>query len=375
MTHRQPPQRGVPGQPPAILVWMIGLAALFFVLAGLKTVSHIVTPFLLAAFLAIISAPVLAWLQERGVPSVISILFLFSLVGVAFFLLFLALQGAAGSLAEQAPQYQAKLGGWMEQLRAMAEARGAPPELLPLEIPLPQASTLTGMATSIATGLGQFTAHTLLVLLAFMFLLLEERTLSDKLSAAFPGRRRARVRTRRFLRSVYRYLLIKTGASLLTGVLVGTGLSLLGIDFAILWGILAGLLNFIPTIGSFIAAVPALMIAVISADLIDILLVLILYVVVNISIGSILEPRLLGRTLGLSPVIVLISLLVWGWVFGPIGMLLAVPLTMIAKLALDSSPQTRWAGILLSDRVRRLPNERQPGKRTHATGPESETGS
>ncbi|MFO7582373.1 AI-2E family transporter [Guyparkeria sp.] len=342
-------------QRPGAVVWLVGAAAVFILLAGLKTVSHIVTPFLLAAFLAIISAPVLAWMHQRGVPSILSILLLFSLVGFAFFLLFLALQGAAESLAVQAPQYQAKLAGWIDHLRNQLEVRGAPPELLPDTIPLPQASTVTGMATGIATGLGQLTAHTLLVLLAFMFLLLEERTLAEKLAAAFPGRRRARVRTRRFLRSVFHYLLIKTGASLLTGVLVGVGLSLLGIDFAILWGIVAGLLNFIPTIGSFIAAIPALLVAIVSAEPVDVLMVVALYLVVNVSIGSILEPRLLGRSLGLSPVIVLISLLVWGWVFGPIGMLLAVPLTMIAKLALDSSPQTRWAGILLSDRVRRPP--------------------
>ncbi|MFP4251309.1 MAG: AI-2E family transporter [Guyparkeria sp.] len=340
---------------PSPLAWLLGAAAVFILLAGLKTVSHIVTPFLLAAFLAIISAPPMAWMQRRGVPGLISILFLFSLVGLAFFLLFVALQGAAESLATQAPAYQAKLAGWLEQIRNMLAERGAPPELLPAQIPLPATSTITGTATGIATGLGQFTASTLLVLLAFMFLLLEERTFADKLAAAFPGRRRARVRTRRFLRSVYRYLLIKTGASLVTGVLIGVGLSWLGIDFAILWGILAGLLNFIPTIGSFIAAVPALLVTVVSGSTIDLFLVAALYLLVNISIGSVLEPRLLGRSLGLSPVIVLISLLVWGWVFGPIGMLLAVPLTMIAKLALDSSPQTRWAGILLSDRVRRQP--------------------
>ncbi|MFW6021471.1 MAG: AI-2E family transporter [Guyparkeria sp.] len=340
---------------PSPLTWLLGAAAVFILLAGLKTVSHIVTPFLLAAFLAIISAPPMAWMQRRGVPSPVSILFLFSLVGVAFFLLFVALQGAAESLATQAPAYQAKLAGWLEHIRAMLTERGAPPELLPEQIPLPATSTITGTATEIASGLGQFTASTLLVLLAFMFLLLEERTFADKLTAAFPGRRRARVRTRRFLRSVYRYLIIKTGASLSTGLLVGMGLGWLGIDFAILWGILAGLLNFIPTIGSFIAAVPALLVTVVSGTGIDLFLVAALYLVVNISIGSILEPRLMGRSLGLSPVIVLISLLVWGWVFGPIGMLLAVPLTMIAKLALDSNPQTRWAGILLSDRVRRQP--------------------
>ena len=337
---------------PSALYWLVGMAAAFILLAGLKAVSHIVTPFLLAAFLAIISAPLMTGMQKRGVPSLISILLLFSLVGLAFFLLFLALQGAAESLAVQAPQYQAKLGGWLEHIQALLAAKGVPNSLIPDTLPLPKTSTLTNLATGIAAGLGQFTAQTTLVLLAFMFLLLEERTLSDKLTAAFPRRRRARVRSRRFLRSVYRYLLIKTAASTLTGLLIGVGLSILGVDFAILWGIVAGLLNFIPTIGSFIAAIPALLVAVVSNDVLHILLVLGLYLVVNISIGSIMEPRLLGRTLGLSPVIVLISLLVWGWVFGPIGMLLAVPLTMIAKLALDSSPKTRWAGILLSDQVR-----------------------
>lgn len=345
---------GEPNTPrtPSVLYWLLGTAAAFIVLAGLKTVSHIVTPFLLAAFLSIISVPLMTAMQKRGVPSLLSILLLFLLVGVAFFLLFLALQNAAESLVVQAPQYQAKLSGWMESIQVMLTARGVPADLIPQGIPLPEASTVTNLATTIAAGMGQFTATTLLVLLAFMFLLLEERTLSDKLTAAFPNRRRARVRSRRFLRSVYRYLLIKTGASTLTGLLVGIGLSLMGIDFAILWGIVAGLLNFIPTIGSFIAAIPAILVAIVSADALHILLVIGLYLVVNVSIGSIMEPRLLGRSLGLSPVVVLISLLVWGWVFGPVGMLLAVPLTMIAKLALDSNPTTRWAGILLSDQVR-----------------------
>ena len=80
--------------------------------------------------------------------------------------------------------------------------------------------------------------------------------------------------------------------------------------------------------------------------------VIALYAVTNVVIGSVLEPRFLGQSLGLSPLVVLISLLVWGWVFGPIGMLLSVPLTMIAKLALESGPETRWLGILLSDRVK-----------------------
>lgn len=338
---------------PASLHWLLGAAALVIVLGGLKAISHILTPFLLAAFLAIISAPPLGWMQRRGVPGPISVLVLFSLVGFTFFLLFLALKGAAESMAAQAPVYQARFTGWVLELRQFIDERGLPPDLMPSELSLPPTTTITGAARGIAGGLGQFTATSLLVLLAFMFLLLEERTLYAKLDAAFPHRRRARVRTRRFLRSVNRYLLIKTLASTATGLIIGIGLVPIGVDFPILWGIVAGLLNFIPTIGSIIAAIPAVLIAFLGLGIPEGLATLGLYVAVNTMIGSILEPRFTGRSLGLSPLVVLVALLIWGYVFGPVGMLLAVPLTMITKLALDASPQTRWAGILLSDDVRR----------------------
>ncbi len=332
--------------------WLLAAAAFVVILAGLRAVSHIVTPILLAAFLAIICAAPLSWAKQRHIPGSLAILVLFSAVGFGFFLLFLALKNTAESLAVQAPVYQAQLGAWLEDVRALLTSHGLPGDRLPTEIPLPGAETLTGAARSIASGLGQFTATSLLVLLAFIFLLLEEHTLPGKLEEAFPGRVRARVRARRFMRSVYRYLVIKSLTSIATGVLVGAGLAVMGVDFALLWGILAGLLNFIPTIGSIIAAVPAILVSLLGQGVTEALIVLVLFVVVNVGIGSLLEPRYMGRSLGLSPLVVLISLLVWGWVFGPVGMLLAVPLTMIAKLALESAPQTRWAAVMISDKAK-----------------------
>jgi predicted PurR-regulated permease PerM len=332
--------------------WLIGAAALLIILGSLKAVSHIITPFLLAAFLAVICAPPLAWMHQKRVPGPLAVLILFARVGLSFFLLFLAFKGAAESMASQAPFYQERLLGWLLHARELLLARGVPEDLFPESLPLPTTATISGAAGGIAGGLGQFTASTFLVLLIFMFLLMEERTLSEKLSAAFPGRRRGRVRMRRFLRSVYRYLLIKSAASAATGLLVGIGLALIGVDFPLLWGVLAGLLNFIPNIGSIIAAVPAVLMAVLGLGVTEVFLVVMLYVVVNVGIGSVLEPRFMGRTLGLSPLVVLVSLLVWGWVFGPVGMLLSIPLTMVAKLALEAKPETRWAGILMSDRVR-----------------------
>ncbi|MBK5935314.1 MAG: AI-2E family transporter [Halorhodospira halophila] len=331
--------------------WLVGGAALVIILAGLQAVSGIVNPLLLAAFLAIASATPLNWMQRRGVPAAVAVMILFLGVGLVFFLLFLALRGAVETMAAQAPQYQEQLTVVFGQVRDYVVAMGVPPEALPEEVPLPAVGTLTDAAATIASGIGQFTAATFLVLLAFMFLLLEESTLPGKLSVAFPASRRARVRTRRFLHAVDRYIFIKSATSTLTGVIIGTGLWLIGVDFPILWGILAGLLNFIPTVGSIIAAAPAVVVALLGGGLLDAVLTVVLYVAVNVAIGSITEPRLMGRTLGLSPLVVLISLMVWGWVFGPVGMLLSIPLTMIAKLALEAQPETRWIAVLLSDRA------------------------
>lgn len=333
-------------------LWLFGLAALVIIIGGLKAISHIITPFLLAAFLAIICIPPLTWMQKKGIPGFVAFVLLFSTVGFSFFLLFLAIKGTSESLVLQAPIYQARMTEQLLLLRMLATEYGVPEEFIPTAIPLPNVSTLTGLARNVAGALGQFTAYTFFVLLVFMFLLLEERSIVSKVEAAFPDKKRFRVRTRSFLRSVNRYLAIKTTSSMATGIIVGVGLSIIGVDFPILWGVLAGVLNFIPTIGSIVAAVPAILIAVLGLGVTEAMMTLALYVVVNVIIGSVIEPRFLGQTLGLSPVIVLVSLLLWGWVFGPVGMLLSILLTMIVKLALESSPQTRWLGIMLSDGVK-----------------------
>lgn len=333
-------------------LWLFGLAAVVVIMAGLKAISQIITPFMLAAFLMIICLPPLTWMQRKGVPNFISILLLFCTVGFSFFLLFLALKEAAESLVHQAPAYQAKFAAQLVQLQVFAQEHGVPAEMIPTAIPLPNVSTITGLAKEIATALTQFTAYTFFVLLVFMFLLLEERSMQARIAAAFPKNKRLRVRTRHFLRSVNHYLAIKTISSLATGIFIGIGLSIIGVDFALLWAILAGVLNFIPTIGSIVAAIPGILVALLGLSVGDAFLTFILYVVVNTVIGSIIEPRFLGQTLGLSPVIVLVSLMLWGWALGPVGMLLSILLTMIVKLALESSPQTRWLGIMLSDDVK-----------------------
>ncbi|MEE4603913.1 MAG: AI-2E family transporter [Desulfobacteraceae bacterium] len=150
-------------------------------------------------------------------------------------------------------------------------------------------------------------------------------------------------------------MVIKSLASLATALCIWVWLWILGIDFAVLWAILAFLLNFIPFVGAILMTIPAVLLALVQIDLLTMLLVALGYFVANTVIGSILEPRIMGRGLGISTLAVFLSLLFWGWVLGTVGVFLAVPLTMALIVALESSPQTRPIAILLGPEVIQKP--------------------
>jgi predicted PurR-regulated permease PerM len=148
------------------------------------------------------------------------------------------------------------------------------------------------------------------------------------------------------------YMVIKTYISLGTGILVTTWLTILKVDYAILWGILAFMFNFVPNVGSIIAAIPAVLLAVVQWGPGTALLAAGGYILINVGIGNFVEPRLMGSKLGLSPLVVFLSLVFWFWVLGPVGMLLSVPLTMTMKIALSSSEETAWISTLLGGAVK-----------------------
>ena len=144
---------------------------------------------------------------------------------------------------------------------------------------------------------------------------------------------------------------IKTLISLVTGIFITIWLTIIGVDYPLLWGLLAFALNYVPNIGSIIAALPAVLLAIIQLGLMRALLAAAGYIVINLLMGSVVEPRFMGRGLGLSTLVVFLSLLFWGWILGPVGMLLSVPLTITAKIALDSRDETRWIAVLLGSEI------------------------
>jgi AI-2 transport protein TqsA len=206
---------------------------------------------------------------------------------------------------------------------------------------------LMKVAGDTLTGLSGLLSNILFIMLTVIFILLEASGFPQKLRAAVKDPEESLGRLSTFTESVNRYLAIKTFTSLMTGVLIWIWLWILGVNYALLWGLLAFLFNYVPNIGSFIAAIPAILMAFIQLDARAGLLASLGYIAVNVAVGSVIEPRFMGRGLGLSTLVVFLSLGFWGWVLGPVGMVLSVPLTMIVKIALESSEETRWVAVIL----------------------------
>lgn len=209
--------------------------------------------------------------------------------------------------------------------------------------------TLISLAASVAGSIGHLLSNTFLILLAVIFILLETGTFTSKMKDAFTHTDEAAARGKEIIESIHDYIVIKTGVSLATGLLIALWLRILGVPYAGLWGLLAFLFNFIPNIGSFIAAIPAVLIAWLELTTVPAMAAAAGFVFVNAVIGNFIEPRLMGRGLGLSPLVVFCSMVFWGWVLGPVGMLLSVPLTMTLRIALEGFDDTKWIATLMGN--------------------------
>ncbi len=325
---------------------LFAAAAFVVVIAGLRAAEVILVPFLLALFITVICASPTFWLQRKGVPTFIAVL-LMVLAILAVELLFVALVGTSiNNFIESIPFYQQRL---KEEagavLRLLTHFGLSIPDRSMVEMIDPGAAMR--LIANMLTGLGGVLTNTFLILITVIFMLLEAAGFPAKLETAFGSMERTANYLREFTGGIRRYLAMKTVVSLATGVSVGVLIAALRIDFPILWGVLAFLFNYVPNIGSMIAALPAVMLAYIQFGPIRALIAAAGYLAINLIFGNLIEPRLMGRGLGLSTLVVFVSLVFWGWVLGPVGMLLSVPLTMTAKIALDSHPETRWLAVLL----------------------------
>ena len=366
-----PPQLTSASQ--AILIF----AALVIIVAGIKAAEALVVPLLLSIFISIVAAGPMRFMQNHGLPTWAAlIIILLILLGALSLVAGLVIR-SVNSLATEWPTYEAVILEWVAYTLDLLRPYGIDISMDVVREQL-DPSTALAMAGNLARGLGSALSNGLFIMLTVGFILMEGAGFPEKLRAVLQYPDRDLPHFFRIVDTVNHYMGIKTLISLITGLLAFTLTAALGIDFPVLWGLLAFLLNFVPTIGSIIAGIPPVLVAFIQLGPWPAVIAAGGYLTLNLVMGNLVEPRYMGRGLGLSVLVVFLSLIFWGWVLGPVGMLLSVPLTMAAKIALEANPGTRHIAVLLGpagtvgDRIDNTTDEAAPQASTAAEEPESE---
>jgi len=322
------------------------LAAFIIVVAGMRAANSLMVTFLLSSFFAIICAPPFMYLLNKGVPAWVSLICVVIFICLLQLILISIITTSVSDFSKDLPLYQERISGLTGQFFNLLSSWG-------VDIPKDKVteyfdpSAIFKLAVSALGNLGGVLSNSFLIILTVIFMLFEGASIPAKLRTAFGENSTHMDHIQRFLDTVKQYMTIKTVISLATGTIIYTWLLLLGVDYPLLWALLAFLFNFVPNIGSIIAAVPTVLLALIQLGPLYALLTALGYVSVNMIMGNVIEPRYMGRGLGLSTLVVFLSLVFWGWVFGPVGMLLSVPLTMLLKIAFESSEDTQWLAILM----------------------------
>ena len=335
--------------------FLLMAACLVVVVAGLKLAGSLIVTFLVAIFVSMLAIPPMRWLQSKGVPAPLAVLAV--LLGI--FSLFAGVGalvgGSLNDFTSALPEYRESFQQRLEKISSPVQQFLAERNLSVKDLPIAPTSLLPkllDMAGGTIAGMASFVTNLVVVLLTTVFILAEAVDFPKKLQAALATFSKHPTDLTRFesvMHQVRDYLVIKTAMSLLTGILVGFWVWAWGVDFPFLWGMVAFLLNYIPNLGSIIAAFPPVVLALVQpgGSLSLAVAVGLGYLAVNLVVGNFIEPRLMGRRLGLSTLVVFLSLGFWGWVWGGVGMLLSVPLTMIVKILLQNSDDLRWIAILL----------------------------
>ncbi len=342
------------------LRFLITLAAAFILTQGLRFAQPILLPVALAGFLAVICLPCVFWLARRRVPLNLAILVTVLVAAGVFSLLILVgsqqLRALQAQILIQIDAIRPQLDPWFRQIEAWIPIVGEG-ELRQTFLRLLNVATLTTLATGATTWALSFLSGTFLVFLILVFALREAAVLPRKLRAISVDALASDKRYRKIVDEVQGYLVIKTLVSLLTGMLLGLWTWAMGLELPVLFGLIAFVLNYVPTIGSIIASVPAIALALVQVDPatseflgIDVrgaAIVGLGYLAVNVVFGNWIEPTMMGRRLGMSTLVVILSLVFWGWLWGPVGALLSVPLTMVVKIMLENTKDLRWISVLI----------------------------
>ncbi len=321
-------------------------AAFLIIISVAMYAADIITPILLALFISVVLAQPINWLEKKKVSSGWAIF----IVLVGSLLIFLGMGEIIGrsvsQFSQDSPLYANRLTALSTDVFNSLRGMGFDISLDKLENGI-STSKVMNFGAEFLGAVGSLMTNTFLIIFILIFVLLELNSFSIKMNAIL-GTSDGSINYFSIIRNNIRhYLGLMTIISLLTGVLIWITLTIIGVKYAILWAFLAFLLNFIPNIGSIVAGIPAILFAAIQLGLGGAMWTMVSYLVINMIVGNVVQPKIMGKGLGLSTLIVFISLIFWGFIFGTVGMFLSVPLTMIVKIILEQREETKWIAILL----------------------------
>ncbi|TVQ24212.1 MAG: AI-2E family transporter [Spirochaetaceae bacterium] len=322
---------------------------LILVVIAVGSVLHltagIVLPLVIAVLLSYVLTPIVDYMRRMGLPRTLSVILVVLLLIGFGVLVGLVFYTSVQSLVRRFPVYQARLLELLEEFSEFANL----PEGIENELNLTQ--NISSLIFSLSGGIAEFLGNFMMMLLFVMFILFEKPYLRTKMMQALQGPRTDRI-SRVFAginSQVARYLSVKLVISTMTSVSVYLSFSIIGVDFAFIWAILTFLFNFIPSIGSIAISVLSYVFVVLqfAPNWNPVIAAVVSMTVIQFVIGNVLDPKIQGDSLNLSPVIILFSLLFWGWLWGITGAFLAVPLTVTLKIVFENIPGMEWIGILM----------------------------
>lgn len=338
---RQPVPRGV--------VVLLGMAGAVVAVAGMRATAGLLSPLLLALILTVTVSPVTGWLRRLGTPAWLAAVATVTILYVLLFLLAGAMVLSMARLVDLVPTYQEELSNLRGDLLDGLSAAGVDPQPVRDLVGNLEPGRLGDLVTGAFDALVGLLSNAVFLIAALLFMCLDAAHYPSRLATAARDRPQVVVALRTFARGTRRYLWVTTVFGLIVAAFDTGMLWALGIPLPLLWGLLSFITNYIPNIGFVIGLIPPALLGLMEGGPELCLKVIVLYCLVNFVIQSIIQPKIVGDAVGLSVTVSFVSLVFWTWVLGPLGALLAIPLSLLAKgLLVDIDPATRWIRPLIS---------------------------
>jgi AI-2 transport protein TqsA len=358
---------------PRGLVVLLGAAAIVVVAAGIRSVAWLIGPAFLALIIVIAVAPVQNWFRRRGLPRWLVTLVLVVAVEGVMLLLALAIVISIARLATALPQYAGQSQQLVQSATAALARFGVGPDELRQVVEALDLGKLSGLLAAFLGSVAGIATNLIFILTLLVFLSVETGTAGSRVAEIASDRPEIGSALANFAHNTRQYLLVSTVFGLIVAVLDTIALAIIGIPLAVTWGVLSFVTNYIPNIGFVLGLIPPALLGLLIGGPQQMLLVIVLYSVLNFVVQSLIQPRFVGDAVGLSVTVTFLSLAFWTWLVGPLGAILAIPLTLLAKaLLVDVDPRARWADALLRSTTR--PSGGGAHEQTISTNPRHDSG-